>query len=359
MKLKNLAAAIASCAAVAVAAPASAAPLANLISGGFNTFDDQSYDMFFDIDGNGLVSDGDVTVGLLRIDDVTEPSTINLGARELYAVFALEVTNTFTQGVGGPGFFNWIPSTVPGLTLAEIVGSPLPAQDRAGDALAAVYTDVGFDYIADQSAGTIGDVDGNAGFTGLDYIHSLSTTGTLELVAGFLPAAEPEDDDFINVNLPTTSALGILNGATQNDLFASFNGGLSILTNLSGRTFLREVCTPLDATGGPGTPCALGSATKHDMRLDGTVNGLSQAAVNEDFFGNTGVDDAGDPDFIPGAAGSMEVCSGGACTNYMVYGAGNDSIFRIASVPEPATLAIVGLGLLGIGFGRRVASRKA
>ncbi|MCP5149216.1 MAG: PEP-CTERM sorting domain-containing protein [Chromatiales bacterium] len=349
MKYTKLAAAMVACAALGAAAPSQAARLSANLAGGFNTFDDRSREMVFD-NGDGVFSVGDVFVGLLKIDERTEPSAAGIDDQELYAVFSLQVESAGAV-VGGRRDVSWTATTVAGLTLSDILGVPLPAQDRAGDALGVVFSDVGLDFTINQEPGVnFGDVDGSGQFDGLDYIHELSTNGTMELVVGFLPDADPEDDDFFTGNL-TAGPLAALNVTTESTNIGTLEAGLSVLTNLTGRELLREVCRPGSSEfpiGQVGAPCLNFGAgdSKHDVTITGTLNGLANAAIRDDFFANGALANPGD---------FSSVTRGGV--TYNVYGVGDDVSFRLAAVPEPATLAILGVSLLGLGFGRRASRR--
>jgi len=56
-----------------------------------NTFEDQSRESIYDLDGDNTLSAGDVIHGFLRLDNRAVPSPIALGPQDLYLAVAIQV----------------------------------------------------------------------------------------------------------------------------------------------------------------------------------------------------------------------------------------------------------------------------
>jgi len=69
-----------------------------------NTFEDQSRESVYDLDGDNTLSEGDVIHGFLRLDNRALPTPLNLGTGDLYLALAQEVKSVSVNVDGlGPG----------------------------------------------------------------------------------------------------------------------------------------------------------------------------------------------------------------------------------------------------------------
>lgn len=262
---------------------AQALSLSDIVVGGtLNRFEDQSREAVFDVDGQGTLNAGDVFAGFLRLDERVDPSpgtVLSTGNNYIYAAFAIEIeaiASTVTpigSDINGNGFddfavsnsITWKASTVDGLKLEDILGISLPAQEVAGGAIAAIFSSTGLNQIASPNSDA-------AGVSGvLLDVAEIAAAGDLELVAGL---ADGSDDTFFSSDsfiddledsvilalegLPLNAIPGIANATT----LATFQAGLSILTNVSGVQFDESVClgkeTPPNTTSPPATCDAQG-----------------------------------------------------------------------------------------------------
>ena len=213
----------------------------SLVYDTLNTFEDQSREAVFDVDGDGAISEGDVAVGFLRLDNRSVPAPpFNLNEPDgLYAVFAIEVDTIDTTDLGAAGsitFATYAPVTNPaavaaGLDLDTIVGG-IPAVNSVGTpiepggAMVAVYEGVTPNLIISAPGGAATNLlDFTTHISGfdLDLVLGLGAGATegddIWLSRTFAPVGgSPFSDITVHENLPLGSGFTL----------AEFQAGLSI-----------------------------------------------------------------------------------------------------------------------------------
>lgn len=261
-----------------------------------------------DLNGNKLLDVGDTLRGILTINNVTDQppgsgTTTNVAATgtEITAIFEAQIaTKTLVSATGGPGGtplynFTFTPNAAFG-TSVGVVG-----------AMAAFYFDTSPDFQISGATCTSAAPGGSC--------ESHATDGALKLVLG-----ESADTDFLWQALGATDNTALLQNVSTTTSVGTFNANLFVLLNNTGFGF-NQIPSEI-----PGYVTPVGADGLIDVAVDGTVRGKCAAFS------------------APG------VCS----TAATVYQAEDKSDFHFRAVPEPTTIAIIGMGLLGMGaFSRR------
>lgn len=318
MKIKKLGVSLGIGLAMSVAGTANATTIAQgLVPDVLNTIEDQDRETFFDVDGSGTLSIGDVFVGFVRFDNFL-PAGMGTD-NQVYGVISNQIVG-FDPGASGDGTLLELgTTTAAGLTLPEITGDV----NTAGGMFAVYDTSGSYGDLISAPVGT--------GMADNTDLISNPANGTLRLVAGLV-----ESDDYLWVD--NGVAFGI--GAATSQFAAlptsvtvgNFTGGLSFLYNNTKFDYSDSVIT-VDALG--------------DIRTNtiGIGNGAIRGAVgdgNEDIFGN----------------GSGYGTDFNQCTVEGVSvpcGFVTDADFFVnPSIPVPAPISLFGAVLLGLGGMRRL-----
>lgn len=340
---------------LAMAVPAQSQILWDTLYDGIqNLYEDQNRESIFDVDGDGGVSAGDVFVGYVRLDDNTIPGYGDLN-NELYGIFSIEV-ETITPTVEGYQIvYTDTSNDGLGLSLTELMGG----DPNAVGNLAAIYEDVNQNLISDQP----GDVDGDGVLTVFDYIAEI-TNDTLDLIAGIETTSGPNEDHWV-ADITLTGAvdpianLVLLESATISsglpDTTIDFHAGLGI--------------TWADPAGGYAEDCTLNPAVSETCFAKLALDVTDGPSLHEGLLENGTISGAADLNNVlsPGVgngffSGSSFLAQGNGTWNGLnFYGLSSNADFGIFPysnrVPEPTTIALMGLGLIGMGATRR--RRKA
>lgn len=308
--------------ATAMVAPVQAARIKdNVIFDVENTFEDQSREVVVDVDGSNSLSNGDVFLGFLRLDDRTVPTGLSLGNEELYAAFSLTVTNLTLDNVNSSADLSFAATTQAGLQLQDVTGDAAVSNS----ALTAVYSDIGANLIVTNTTTGTGDI--------LTQTSAVSN-GTFEFSAGLVDAL----DGFVQsgegvFNLASANGLLPLNFATIGGGLGAgnaiqFGAGLSIIQNESGLGFNPSVSST-DLGG-----------SLHQLVL---ANGSFSGACNI-------LNSAGDADCSMGMPASTNYLFG-QIGGFNYYGLTDnlDATVDPFDVPEPSVLALLAIGMLGMG----------
>lgn len=350
MKLKHTVAATAVLAAMSMSAQGSAL-YDSLIDNVTNFYEDQNRESVFDMDNSGGVSSGDVFVGFVRIDDRSIPTgDPQLAPNELYGLFSIEVDTieSETDGTETEYFINYKPTTVTGLTLSDLGVGNVDSSSLVG-----VYGDVGANYIT--TAPTDQDSDGK--ITILDFALAISsttqdlTTGLEEGVDHWVSEATVGANPLLDpiANLALTESLTLVGGVPGNGTIG-FHSGMGITYASMG-----------DEDCGGGSPWCFARLVEDDVEnpLDPSLHELT--VQNGDISGASDLLYSGSNPFFSGAAadGTGLLDINGVGINY--YGLSSNADFGIfpQHIPEPSTLALMGLGMVGMGIARRRRSKAA
>ena len=235
--------------------------------------EDNSRGLFYDEDGNGVLSAGDVVAGLMRIDRRVAPTATASMDDRRQLIFAYSLQVETVEQLNGLGIYtvDFGPTAAAtGKDLASLLGEAhKPAGFTDWDKAALVVMEQTF--AADDVANNPVSNTSVAGATLMQSVLGSASGYTLDIIAGF----DSEDDFYQNLLLGAPGiSIPAIRAAGGSVTLGTHSGGLSVLYDNLGENILFQPVVATTVLGG--------AASSHDIGIEGGIL-FGNDEVNWDF----------------------------------------------------------------------------